>query len=70
MIQVINVPSLQPCDRSLCSLVSSSYICKYINITASHKDAALFRDLSSNHIHGSVQGYHDIGYHVRFLIRV
>ena len=55
-MQVINVPSLQPCDRSLCNLVSCNYICKYINITASHRDAALFRDLSSNHIHGSVQG--------------
>ena len=61
-MQIINIHALHPCARSLCSLVSCSYICKYINITASHRDAALFRDLSGNHIHGYVQGYHNIGY--------
>ena len=56
LIQVINVPSLHPCARSLRSLVSCSYICKNMNISASHRDAALFRNLSGNHIQGYVQG--------------
>ena len=31
-----------------------------MNITASHRDAALFIDLSGNHIHNYVQGYRNI----------
>ena len=46
VINVINVPSQHPCDRPLCSLVNCSYVCKYMNIAASHRDAALFINLS------------------------
>ena len=44
---------VRACVYAYMCVFCGMYVCD-INITASHRDAALFRDLSGNHIHGSV----------------